>query len=186
MHIHAEATRAFRTAAGLALVIALGACGGGSEPPSQPVIPPTTTLPPASVVSQGSDTLEAGFVGQVSPFTTTRTGTIEVTVDWTFATNDVDIALTRGVCTPQQFLDLQCNIATFSDSVTAKPERIRLASSAAGTYTIILANAGPEHESLSWQAVLTPTIASSSVDAGSEKGLALPDKLRNYRGGVSW
>ncbi len=185
MRIDAEAARTLWTAAGLALVLALGSCGGGEPPTSQSTTTTTTTLPPASVMSQGGDTLEVGFVGQVPPFTTTRIGTIEVTVDWTFATNDVDVALTRGVCSPQQFIDDQCSIAVFSISATDKPERIRLTSAAPGTYTIIVANEGPRDESISWQAVLTPTASSASA-AESGRGLPVPEKMRQRRGTVSW
>jgi hypothetical protein len=137
------------------------------------------------VVSEGSDTLEVGFIGSTTPFTTTLTGHIDVTVNWTLATNDVDVALTRGACTAQQFIDDQCTIATFSESVTDKPEHIRLASAAPATYTIILANAGPGDESLSWQAVHTPTVASGSAGTDSEKGSALPVKMRGSHGGVT-
>jgi hypothetical protein len=131
-------------------------------------------------VSTGGGALASGFVGRPAPFTTTLTGTLLATVDWTFATNDVDVFIARGDCTPQTFLQGGCNIGAFSDSATAKPERVTLAGAPAGTYTLLVANAGARDESLSWQVVLTPTASSASVEVPTI-GFALPAKVRGLR-----
>jgi hypothetical protein len=184
--------RGLAIAGGLLLAVGLFACGDGgndcSKNPAGPgCVPPTTTLPPLpppSVVSTGQGTLEVDFVGRAAPFTTTLTGTLDATVEWTFATNDLDVFLARGDCTPQQFIDNQCNIAAFSLSDTAKPEKVRLAGAAPGVYTLLVGNSGPENESLSWQVVLTPT--ASSASAATQRSLELPEKARSYRGRISW
>jgi hypothetical protein len=137
------------------------------------------------VVAQGSDTLDAGFVGRL-PFTTTRAGTIEATVDWTFATNDVDLALVRGDCSFDQFVSQQCTVLVFSVSTTAKPERIRTENAAAGTYTLFIENTGPGDESLSFQVVLTPSAAGAAPPSASSRGgRAVPlGQKRPSRGAV--
>ena len=118
------------------------------------------------------------------PFTTTATGTLDVTIDWTFAANDVDVILTRGSCSFDQLFAMQCNVALVADSVTAKPERLRLPGATAGAYTLFIANIGPGDESASFQVVLSPS--ASSASAGSTRSLALPAKLRHVRRAHEW
>jgi hypothetical protein len=137
-------------------------------------------------VSTGQGTLAVDFVARAAPFTTALTGTLEATVDWTYVTDDVDVYLVRGDCSPQQFVAVQCNIAAFSESVTAKPERVRLTGAVPGVYTLFVANAGPQDESVSWQVVLTPTATSTSADAAPDPRLEPSDKARRYRGTTSW
>jgi hypothetical protein len=121
------------------------------------------------VAQQTGFSLEVGFVGFVS-FTTTRTGTLEATVDWTYAANDLDVLVARGSCTLDQLLAQQCPILAYSDSATAKPERVRAENAAAGTYTLFVENIGPGDESLSYQVVLTPTTASALPPSASRRG----------------
>lgn len=173
--------RAVRMVPGGVAVVLLGllaACGGGGGNPMPVTLPPPTPAPP-TVVSQGSGPLALDFVAEVTPFTTTVTGTLDATVDWTFATNDVDLFLARGVCTPQLFLASLCNLAASSISTTAKPERLRLTGVPPGTYTLMIGNIGPGDESVAWQVVLTPTVASAS--SHDEDSQPLPAKAR-YRG----
>jgi hypothetical protein len=138
------------------------------------------------VATQGNGfPLEAGFVGRV-PFTTTRAGALDATVDWTFATNDLDVALTRGDCSFEQFEAQQCTIAAFSISATAKPEKIRVDGAAAGAYTLFVENTGPGDESVSFQVVLTPSAtgtAPPSASARQPQSMSLAQK-RPARGFV--
>ena len=77
--------------------------------------------------------------------TTTATGTIGVTVDWTLSTNNVDIYLTRGTdpCTVDQFNNRQCSLLGFSESTGAKPETLSVPNLAAGPYTSTSGTAVP-------------------------------------------
>jgi hypothetical protein len=177
--------RVLLAAAGMTMAALLVACGGDSGGPDPLPSPTPTPLPPPSVVSTGQGSLDVDFIGRAAPFTTSLTGSLEATVDWTFATNDIDVFLARGDCTPQQFVDTQCNIVAFSDSSTAKPERVRLSAAAPGVYTLLVGNVGPDRESLSWQVVLTPTAASGSPGAAAlhHAGSA---KARSYRGGPTF
>ena len=88
----------------LVLVVALVGCGGGGSSPS-PVT--TTTVPVATrtLVGQGtwqltdSDTAIRNIgIPDVAgvPFQLGAAGTVDVTVDWTFRTNDIDIAIFPG------------------------------------------------------------------------------------------
>ena len=164
---------------GLALTV-LSACGG--DPVVGPTPPPPPPPPPAPVVliQQPGFSLDAEFMAR-RMFTTNRAGALEATADWTFATNDVDVAIARGDCTFDQFEAAQCEILAMTISTTTKPERASVPSAAVGTYTLFVANFGPTAESISYQIVLTPSATGSGSfeAAGAAKnGSAFPFKAR--------
>jgi len=131
----------------------LPACGGSSNAPT-PAAPPTTTTPaPVQTVVASGATFVPPRVAILIPFETTATGAIDVTVDWTFASNEIDLYLLSGSCTPQQWP--RCTFATFSESRDFKPERLRFLGAFAGPYVLAIGNIGPGEESVSYQVVLT-------------------------------
>jgi hypothetical protein len=146
------------------LAVALPGCGGGGGGITTPT--PTPTPPPVTALI-----LEDSFsgLGELTlapvPFDTTATGTIEATVDWTFATDDVDIYLVRGSCTLDQFNNGTCSFVAFSESPTAKPETIRATNQAPGSFTLYIGNRGPAEESVSYQVFLTTGGSGASVQA---------------------
>jgi hypothetical protein len=91
----------------------------------------------------------------VGDFTTTAVGRLDVTVNWTFSTNNVDVYVTRGACTVDGLNAGTCTLAVSSESTTAKPERLLVTGLAAGTYTLLIGNRGPEVDSGSYQVVHT-------------------------------
>lgn len=131
-------------------------CGGSNSPTATT---PVTTLAPApvsTILGQGGVTnVGVNVLIILDPFTTTASGTLDVTVDWTFATNNVQVYLAQGKCTIDQVNQGTCTYAGLSESATAKPERIHLTNLAAGTYSLMIGNRGPNAESLSYQVVLT-------------------------------
>lgn len=132
-------------AGALAAVIGLTACGGGSSSPTTPAV----TTPPAPVRSViGNFTFSLGPIGLAQPVevTVTGSGTIDATVQWTFASNDVDLFLTDRNCNATQYLQLaNCNILARADSFTNKPEVIRVTAST-GVYRLFVYNDGPGSE----------------------------------------
>ena len=120
-----------------------------------------------TVISQGSSSLAASTVAPVT-FTTTSAGTLDVTVDWTFASNDVDIFLARGSapCSLATFNDRSCGFIATEESKTMKPERLRSANLAPGAYSLYVANFGERDESVAWQFVLT-TASGASVSSAA-------------------
>ena len=152
-----------------AFAASLAACGGSSPSTPTPTPTPVPTPPPPQVLVQGGDTLEAEFTGRL-PFTTTRAGMLEATVDWTYATNDLDVALVQGDCSFEQAAAAQCTVLAISESTTAKPEKITANSAAAGTYTLFIENTGPGDESISFQVVLTPSATGAAPPTASSRG----------------
>jgi hypothetical protein len=160
--------------------ISVGLSGCGSD--KNPTTPtPTPTPSPAAVtrvVSQGNGPIGPRTVAPVV-FITTAAGSVAATVDWTFATNDVDIFLARGSepCTLQTFNDRSCGFIATEESVLMKPEKLTVPSLAAGTYTLYVANHGDTDESVAYQVTLTSASASSAsaattatVSRSAEKG----------------
>jgi len=163
-------------------VSVLPGCGSSTTPTPTPSPTPTPAPPIVqTVVASGSGSLPVLNLVLI-PFTTTATGRIEVTVDWTFGTNDVDVYLVRGSCSFDQFVTQQCNLVTFSESTTAKPERISAPGAAAGSYVLLIGNLGPSDESVAFQVVLTTGGASAASD-GSRAGH--PGHSRDYERSIT-
>ena len=149
-----------RSSALILLAIALPGCGSSTTGSLNPTpIPTPTPAPPTGVATlideDNFSGLGAQFLAGI-PFDTTISGTIEATVDWTFARDNVEVYLVRGSCTIDEFNNDTCPCAAFSESTTAKPERIRATNQNAGSFTLYIGNRGPDEESVSFQIFLTP------------------------------
>ncbi len=161
------------------LLAGLAACG--SNPVAPPTPPPTTLPPPVTRVIH-NDTFAVGskFV-YPDTFSTSTTGSLEVTVDWTFTSNDVDIFVARGVepCTLATFNDRSCGFVATEESTTMKPEKLTISNLAAGTYTLYVANFGSSNESVACHITLTSASAASApvVRALSTGGTADKGKV---------
>jgi hypothetical protein len=103
--------------------------------------------------------------------TTSGVGSLEATVDWTFASNRLFMYISHGVCTVDQFsADVcpfdpacGCRFAVRAENPFMKPRVLTHPTAATGPYTLIVWNLGPEDESISFQVALTRT-ASSGPD----------------------
>ena len=164
------------------LAMVFFACGGDGVTPPPLATPTPTPVPPPRVVSQGSDSLEAGMIGR-TVFTTTLSGRLDATVNWTFVEDDLDVYVAQGECTFEQFFDGQCLPAGFSESETAKPEVVTVQGAAPGSYTLFVGNRGPRDESLSWQVVLTPGAAAGAASTAASSAARQPSRLRDLRAG---
>jgi hypothetical protein len=137
---------------GLALATSLVACGGDS--PSAPTAPPTAPPPQRTLLAQGSRSdippFAEGNRALAVVVQTTATGTLEATVDWTFASNQVGLVWASGNCT----LDPNCT-PLVQDATLNKPKTVSAVDVAAGTYTLLVANLGTTNESVSYQVFFT-------------------------------
>ena len=150
-------TRVVTLAAGL---VYLSACGGGSSPTSVTPVPTPPPPPPPRTVLSSSAAL-AGYYGVGSYFTVDRVGALDVTVSYTFATSQIWVYLAPGQCTPELFNADQCTYLATSFA-GPNPRRMSVAGAAAGTYTLIVLNGGPDAESIQYQVVLTPAASGSA------------------------
>jgi hypothetical protein len=123
------------------------------------------------VVASGHTNISAHFArGQY--FTTDRAGTLDATIDYTFAESAIVVWIARGRCAPEQFGAGGCDFAATSFA-GEKPRRVSITSAAAGQYTIVVGNGGPKDEAISYQVVLTPSVAAASVGAAGAPATAL-------------
>ena len=162
----------------LATAVALSACGeSGSTTGSSSVV--TTTPPPApvkTVVTEGSiDSLPMNFASG-RYFSTSATGTIDLTVDWTYTEDTIYVWLAKGQCTFEQFDAGTCNFLTSSLTRGAKPRLLSVPSAAAGTYTLIIGNLGPRDEAAAYQVVLT-SVSGASMSTRDLSSSQLPGFL---------
>lgn len=82
-------------------------------------------------------------------------GTLDAAVEWTFASDDVDIYVTAVACTPDMFAAERCAYKTKADSATTKPERVSFGVSAGDKHRFWIVNFGPQRESGTFVATLT-------------------------------
>jgi ABC-type phosphate transport system substrate-binding protein len=147
-----------RRLAAVGCVAWLAGCGGSSSPssPSTPT-PAPTPAPVKTLVTQGSSANLAVHHVRVVRFTTTATGRIETTVDWTLSTDTMRVVVATGndACFDGTFIDFSiCN--KVSDIAGAsKPTRASLPGQPAGAYTLYIDNLGPNVEAVSWQVFVT-------------------------------
>jgi hypothetical protein len=144
---------------GAVMLAGLSACGGGGSP-SHPSSPP----PPVTRVIHDDAFAVASETVVPDTFATTSTGTLEVTLDWTFASNDVDIFIARGSepCTLATFNDRSCGFIASAESTTLKPEKVSIPNLAAGSYTLYVANFGSSDESVACHITLATASGSSA------------------------
>jgi hypothetical protein len=141
-------------AAALATASVLPGCGGGGS--SGGVTAPSGGG--RQIVTQSNWTLVPGAwqSGDVSITGASSTkGTLDAVVEWTFATNDVDIYVTATACTPDMFVLQRCAYAAKADSATTKPERVSFSVSGGDTYRVWVVNFGPTNESGTLEVGLT-------------------------------
>jgi len=106
-----------------------------------------------TVILQRVWTLVVGqFVALEGPIS--GSGTLEATVEWTLATNDVDIYVTTDACSEQTFALFQCTFLASADSATTKPEHVSL-SVTAGAYRVWVVNLGPTEEAGTVEVAIT-------------------------------
>jgi hypothetical protein len=149
-------SRVGRSTAGALFVLGLAGCGGDSPTAPSTATPTAPPAPVASVLMQGSlSNMDPRVLFTVGTFNTTAAGKLDVTVDWTFATNDVDVYVARGTCSLEQVNNRTCPFVTLSESTTAKPEKLTVSSLDPGTYSLMIGNLGPTAESASYQVVHT-------------------------------
>ena len=172
-------------AAGLAFALALGGCDGKdngctSNPTGPGCSTTTTTTLPAqtrTIIGTGSCTdVGVNVLCFFDPFTTTQRGDLDVTVDWTFPEDVIQVLVSKGSCTLDQINASQCTfISSNQESATPKPRVVTIKGVAAGTYQLYVGNRGPKTESFSAQVGLTtPGTASSFAATRIESAIGRP------------
>jgi len=149
----------------VSIAYVLAGCGTSVH---QPTGPSTPTPPPVvrSVISQGSFTDLSPRSGVTFALTTSTSGILDATVDWTFAASQIDIYILKaGTCSVAQYNARQCQFIVSSETPTPKPRVLTAPSLGAGAYELLVINFGTQVESVSYQVGLT-TGGASATDVG--------------------
>lgn len=121
---------------GLGMGAVLPGCGGGS------------TVGPTSVEVYR---YEASFASLerfhlfVADFTVPASGDLQIVVDWTSPTDDIDLTLSNPACDATAIAAGICKVLA-QDTSNLKPARIAMATTATA-YRLFVVNRGPETES---------------------------------------
>jgi hypothetical protein len=149
----------------VSLMAVLAGCG--SDHGVVPTPPPPSPSPVTDEIQQGSFS-GLGVMELLSvPFHNPKAGRIDAIADWTLGSNDVDVYLVKAGCTVDLFNSRQCAVLAFSESATAKPEKITASNAAVGDYQFLIGNVGPETESISFQILITSVGAASNAVGGA-------------------
>lgn len=146
------------------------ACSGGASSPSSPTPVAVATPQPCAqtVLFQESGEIPASALGEL-PIVTTSAGRLDLTADWTFATNQIGLYVVQGACTLDQFNARACNFLLRLET-GSKPLKGSV-SVQAGRYTVLLANFGSRDDSGAVQIVLStgacPAVAAASSPPGN-------------------
>jgi hypothetical protein len=155
----------------LTLAATLGACGGGGscpqgaldagvgaancEPPITVPTPRPTPAPTPVVLYEDSGTLPAQMVGYVE-FGVPAAGTVQSTVDWTFADSEVFIVMTSAAC--DDYINAyfgSCSQIGPPNLGRSKPKTVSGTVSGATTARLWVANTTAKDESVALQVVFT-------------------------------
>jgi hypothetical protein len=182
----------------IATSMVVAACGGDNAS-SSPAAPTTVTPAPAPtppsprLVQQGTLNLAAPKDETVyfalASITDNAAGRWETTVDWTDPANELWMWVANGVCTAQQFArddcpfeaTCPCQFAIRSEVATPKPRVLTIPNATGGTRTLIVVNLGPQEETATYRATLTPGSTASSVAAVSSSIAGVSTGLKNFR-----
>jgi hypothetical protein len=178
--------RSAQAAAGVALVLVLGGCGGDGGtvstcPPGQVGTPPNCTTPPPPCTQTPVLTESGGVPDRTllfDDFPVTQSGRLDMTLDWTNASSLMGLYLVpAGTCTLDQFNQRTCNFLVRSEPPGTKPRRVSANNLAAGNYRWIVANFNDVAESAALQIVLSvgncPAISGAPPSSAAREGSAL-------------
>ncbi|HEV3073720.1 MAG TPA: hypothetical protein VHB47_04815 [Thermoanaerobaculia bacterium] len=129
-------------------------CGGIDNAfPSDLTASTSITLIPVPVANTEHRTDDIALV----PFTTATGGNLEVDADWTSAADNIQLVLFRGDCTLQDAVQNACDPNQIADArAMVKPQQLLEPLLPPGTYTIMVIDAGPNDETGTMTAKLTP------------------------------
>ena len=86
-----------------------------------------------------------GSLGMMLVVQVQVTGTLEGTVDWNSASNNVAIAWLQGDCRREN-----CTVSLSSDISSSKPKTVTTSQVPPGLYTLVIQNLGTTTESISY------------------------------------
>jgi len=124
-----------RALAGPAVAVALAHAGcGGSTGPSP--VEQTVSRTVGSGEAAAAATVSVGSGGS---------GTVEVTVDWKVAGNNIDVYVATGDCfeIPTALSAWSCVAVAKAEGETARPEKVAFPGSAGASYKVFVVNHGP-------------------------------------------
>jgi hypothetical protein len=158
-------------AVALALALTLGGCGGDGNPCENPLSPgcgpsPSPSPSPLSTIVIYGDSGSVPADTAVSiDFAIPGAGTVAATVDWTFASSEVWVAMTTTACDDvvAAFLGQCSHIGVPNNSSTMKPKTVSGTVAQGGAGRLWIANFATVDESMAVQITHTGTRSASET-----------------------
>jgi len=127
--------------------LALGFLSGCSSPAGPSPVPCTETTAFAGTAQVIPNNPHSQSI------TTTATGALDVSVDWTSASNIMNVVLAQAPCTTDMLQASGCNVL-FSAWSPPKPLKESTTLLPAGSYVLIVGNPNPAPETITAQVIL--------------------------------
>ena len=154
-------------ASSVCLAVPLSGCGGSDPTPFTPTPVVATPIPcTRDTLFQGSGSLPAN-TADFESFTTTATGRVDVTLDWTLPSSKMGVGVAQGPCS---FAQLQAGTCTLLVQLTSPPKPLKGSASnvGPGTYGLIIVNPNSVEESVSVQVVLSSSSCPTAASVASQ------------------
>ena len=154
-------------ASSVCVAVSLSGCGGSSPTTPTPTpTPPTTIACTRDTLFQGSGSLPAN-TADFESFTTTATGRVDVSLDWTFPASKMGVGVAQGPCTLAQ---LQAGTCTLLVQLTSPPKPLKGSAPnvGPGTYGLVILNPNSTEESVSVQVVLSSSSCPTAASVASQ------------------
>lgn len=166
--------------AGTLLALGMTACGSSGDGPTSNPTPAPTPTPVActqTVVDSGSGSAAPHTI-YFDDFSLPDTGRLDITVDWTVASNRIGVyVVPANTCTVEELNARSCNFLVRQEpsASAAKPLKISTPNVAAGNYRWMIGNGSDNPESLAFQVVLSkgscaPLAAGAAGSSGLDAG----------------
>jgi hypothetical protein len=160
--------RGFQFLCGAFVAVLGSGCGDSGSTPTSPFggspCAQTTIL-------QGNGSLPA-YTADMESITTTKSGRLDVTLDWTSTSSTMLVAVAQDPCTFENFQAGTCNLLLNSSS-PPKPLKGSISTLAAGRYVLFIGNVNSAAESVSLQVVSSSGSCPAASTTASQAGLPL-------------
>ncbi len=152
----------------VAAILAMTLWGCGSSSPTSPTTAAAPTVEPCTQTSLlGGAFAFPPNTADFETITTTTTGRVDLTLDWTLSSTPMALFVFRGACSFDQF---KANACTYLLQLSGPPKPLKgsVPNLAPGTYGVIIGNPSSAQESVSIRVVLSSASCPAASSAMSQ------------------
>jgi hypothetical protein len=178
MPIKERASKGFRVAVGVALLLPFLACGGSDTAPF-PVVEVTPVTTTHGVYASGSHQDFASGEYLLYPIQLTVPGVFDITVDWTFPSSWIYVYFGDTRCTYEELANGSCPFLISSETRQPKPRILYTQPLSKGTYYLVLYNVPWDARTRTGSDNTETVVYQLGLTVTADSGERLPVRLGN-------